>query len=84
MLSDKIIVVQQTLNENSKMEIQKIIIEKMDLANVIDDLKRGKLKIPRFQRNFIWEKMKITNFLLIPSQIGRVGSDNLPKGKRTM
>ena len=45
------------------MEIQKIIVEKQGMSNVIADLKNGKLKIPRFQRNFVWERSKVTKLL---------------------
>lgn len=45
------------------MEKQKIIVQNQELRNVISDLERGRLKIPRFQRNFIWEKSKVTKLL---------------------
>jgi len=45
------------------MEKQKINVQHQELRNVISDLERGRLKIPRFQRNFIWEKSKVTKLL---------------------
>jgi len=46
------------------MIISKIkVLNEERIANVITDLERGKLKIPRFQRKFVWERSKIIKLL---------------------
>ncbi len=45
------------------MDVQKIKIDKSDFAEIISDVKRGKLRIPRFQREFVWERAKVIKLL---------------------
>lgn len=46
------------------MEIQKIkVLNELRLSDIINDIERGKLKIPRFQRDFIWERTKVLKLL---------------------
>lgn len=45
------------------MDIQKIKIDKSDFAEIINDVKHGKLRIPRFQREFVWERAKVIKLL---------------------
>jgi uncharacterized protein with ParB-like and HNH nuclease domain len=45
------------------MEIQKIKVTDWDLADLINAVKSGKLRIPRFQRDFVWERSKVTKLL---------------------
>lgn len=46
------------------MEIQKIqVLNQLKLSDVINDIERGRLKIPRFQREFIWERTKVVKLL---------------------
>jgi len=39
------------------------VLNEEKIANIISDLERGKLKIPRFQRQFVWERSKIIKLL---------------------
>ncbi|MCX6739620.1 MAG: DUF262 domain-containing protein [Candidatus Parcubacteria bacterium] len=39
------------------------VLNEEKIANIILDLERGKLKIPRFQRQFVWERSKIIKLL---------------------
>lgn len=45
------------------MQIQKIKVKELKLAEIIDDIHRGRLRIPRFQRDFVWEKSKVIKLL---------------------
>lgn len=46
------------------MEIQKIkVLNELRLSDIIHDIEHGKLKIPRFQRDFIWERTKVLKLL---------------------
>ena len=46
------------------MEIQKIKIESdYKLPDIIHDIEKGILRIPQFQREFIWEKSKVIKLL---------------------
>jgi hypothetical protein len=46
------------------MEVQKIkVLNELRLSDIIFDIERGKLKIPRFQRDFIWERTKVLKLL---------------------
>ena len=45
------------------MDVQKIKIDKSDFAEIINDVKHGKLRIPRFQREFVWERAKVIKLL---------------------
>lgn len=45
------------------MEIKKIKISQTDIAEILQDIKRGILRIPRFQRDFVWPKSKTVKLL---------------------
>lgn len=45
------------------MDIQKIKVTDWDLADLMNAVKSGKLRIPRFQRDFVWERSKVTKLL---------------------
>src|SRR5689334_15663222 len=45
------------------MEVQKIQVTTPKLSNLIDEIRNGTLRIPRFQRRFVWEKRKIIDLL---------------------
>jgi uncharacterized protein with ParB-like and HNH nuclease domain len=46
------------------MEVQKIKIKNdYKLPNIIQDIKNGSLRIPQFQRKFVWEKSKVIKLL---------------------
>lgn len=46
------------------MKIEKIKVEPgLKLGDVIRDVERGKLRIPRFQREFVWERPKVVKLL---------------------
>ena len=45
------------------MEIKNIKIDKWDLADVIHGVKSRALRVPRFQRDFVWERSKVTKLL---------------------
>ncbi|MFC2016803.1 DUF262 domain-containing protein [Chloroflexota bacterium] len=46
------------------MEIEKIKIEPgLKLGDIIRDLEKGKLRIPRFQRKFVWERPRVVRLL---------------------
>ena len=39
------------------------IIDDWNLKKLMDELGSGQIKIPRFQREYIWEKTKVTKLL---------------------
>jgi len=41
------------------MEVKSIKVDQWSLSELITDVGRGKLRIPQFQRNFVWEKTKV-------------------------
>jgi len=46
------------------MQIEKIKVEPgLKLADIMRDVERGKLRIPRFQREFVWERPKVVKLL---------------------
>jgi len=46
------------------LNIEKIKIEpSVKLGDIIRDVERGKLRIPRFQRKFVWERPKVVRLL---------------------
>lgn len=50
--------------ELAKMRIEKIKVEPgLKLGDIMRDVERGKLRIPRFQREFVWERPKVVKLL---------------------
>ena len=47
----------------TKMDVKKIKVVEWDLADLISEVKSGRLRIPRFQRDFVWEKSKVIKLL---------------------
>lgn len=46
------------------LKIEKIKVEpSLKLGDIIRDVERGKLRIPRFQREFVWERSKVVRLL---------------------
>jgi len=46
------------------MKIEKIKVEPgLKLGDILRDVEKGKLRIPRFQREFVWERPKVTKLL---------------------
>lgn len=45
------------------MQISKIEVEQSKLSNIIHDIEHGQLRIPRFQRDFVWERSKVIKLL---------------------
>ena len=45
------------------MEIKKIKVDEWDLGGLIDSIRSGRLRIPRFQRDFVWERSKVVKLL---------------------
>ncbi len=45
------------------MQTEKIIVAPVSLARLIQDMERGRLRIPRFQREFVWERTRIQKLL---------------------
>ena len=45
------------------MEPKLEIINNWDLKKLISELEKGEIKIPRFQRDYIWERSKVVSLL---------------------
>lgn len=45
------------------MDIKKIKVDTWDLPDLLSEIKSGRLRIPRFQRDFVWEKSKVIKLL---------------------
>ena len=45
------------------MEPKLEIINNLDLRKLISELEKGEIKIPRFQRDYIWERSKVVSLL---------------------
>lgn len=45
------------------MQIQKIKVDELKLSNIVHDIECGHLRIPRFQRDFVWERSKVIKLL---------------------
>ena len=41
------------------MKIPKIRVAEHKLSEMINDMKQGRIRIPRFQRDFVWERTRI-------------------------
>ncbi len=45
------------------MQIQKIKVDELKLSDIVHDIEHGHLRIPRFQRDFVWERSKVVKLL---------------------
>lgn len=45
------------------MQIQKIKVDELKLSHIVHDIEHGILRIPRFQRDFVWERSKVIKLL---------------------
>ena len=45
------------------MQIQKIKVDELKLSDIVHDIEHGHLRIPRFQRDFVWERSKVIKLL---------------------
>ena len=45
------------------MKIPKIRVVEHKLSELMNDMKQGRIRIPRFQREFVWERTRITSLL---------------------
>lgn len=47
----------------AQMTLPKIQVERLELPSLLNDMANGKLQVPRFQRNFVWELTKTRSLL---------------------
>jgi len=45
------------------MELDKIKVDELKLSDIVHDIEHGHLRIPRFQRDFVWERSKVVKLL---------------------
>ncbi|OGY24532.1 MAG: hypothetical protein A2172_03905 [Candidatus Woykebacteria bacterium RBG_13_40_15] len=45
------------------MDVPKIKVEQLKLSDIITEISNGNLRIPRFQRNYIWERPRVVALL---------------------
>ncbi len=45
------------------MQLQKIKVDELKLSDIVHDIEHGYLRIPRFQRDFVWERSKVIKLL---------------------
>ena len=45
------------------MQIQKIKVDELKLSNIVDEFSQGKIRIPRFQRNYVWDRPRVVKLL---------------------
>lgn len=45
------------------MQQQKIKVDEFKLSDIVHDVEHGHLRIPRFQRDFVWERSKVVKLL---------------------
>ncbi|HOU27510.1 MAG TPA: DUF262 domain-containing protein, partial [Paludibacteraceae bacterium] len=45
------------------MQLQKIKVGELKLSDIVYDIEHGHLRIPRFQRDFVWERSKVIKLL---------------------
>jgi len=45
------------------MEANHIKVDQWKLSDLIGDISRSKLRIPQFQRDFVWEKSRVIKLL---------------------
>ena len=48
---------------NRTMQQQKIKVDELKLSDIVHDIEHGYLRIPRFQRDFVWERSKVIKLL---------------------
>src|SRR3989338_7983479 len=45
------------------MQLQKIKVDELNLSDIVHEIEHGHLRIPRFQRDFVWERSKVIKLL---------------------
>jgi hypothetical protein len=45
------------------METQKIKVDELKLSDIINEFSRGNIRIPRFQRDYVWDKPRVVKLL---------------------
>src|SRR3989344_7673703 len=45
------------------MQIQKIKVDELKLSEIVNEFSRGKIRIPRFQRNYVWDRPRVVKLL---------------------
>ena len=45
------------------MRTEKIKVDRFSLGTFIHDISQGRIRIPRFQREFVWERSRIQKLL---------------------
>ena len=45
------------------MQQQKIKVDELKLSDIVHEIEHGQLRIPRFQRDFVWERSKVIKLL---------------------
>ncbi|RJQ30933.1 MAG: DUF262 domain-containing protein [Actinobacteria bacterium] len=45
------------------MEISKIQVQQLQLSDIVNDFKKGNIRIPRFQRNYVWDRPRVAKLL---------------------
>lgn len=45
------------------MEIQKIKVNELKLSDIVNEFSLGKIRIPRFQRNYVWDRPRVVKLL---------------------
>lgn len=48
---------------NKTMQLQKIKVDELKLSDIVNEIEHGQLRIPRFQRDFVWERSKVIKLL---------------------
>jgi len=45
------------------MDTQKIKVDELKLSDIINEFSKGTIRIPRFQRNYVWDKPRVVKLL---------------------
>jgi len=45
------------------MQIQKIKVDELKLSEIVNEFSKGKIRIPRFQRNYVWDRPRVVKLL---------------------
>jgi len=45
------------------MQQQKIKVDELKLSDIVYEIEHGQLRIPQFQRDFVWERSKVIKLL---------------------
>lgn len=45
------------------MQQEKIKVDQLKLFNIVDEFSKGKIRIPRFQRNYVWDRPRVVKLL---------------------